>query len=187
MGYRPGNNGFELKFGIFYDFCKKAMENPEKDYYFIIDEINRGNVSKVFGELFMLIENDNRDDFVTMSYTGEPFTVPSNVYLIGTMNTADSSLAQLDVALRRRFGFVTLHPTFNEKWQRHLLQNGLTDSLVNRIIAAVSKWNNEITSDFQLGSGFEIGHSFFTTSLEGMAENTWFDSVIEFEIRPLPL
>lgn len=185
MGYRPSNNGFSLQYGIFYDFCKKAGENPEKDYYFIIDEINRGNVSKVFGELFMLIEKDKRDDFVTMGYSKELFTVPSNVYLIGTMNTADRSLAQLDVALRRRFGFVTLNPTFNEKWQKHLLQNGVSDLLMNRILAAVTKWNNEIISDFQLGTGFAIGHSFFTSSLDEMEETVWFENVIEFEIRPL--
>lgn len=185
MGYRPSNNGFSLQYGIFYDFCKKAGENPEKDYYFIIDEINRGNVSKVFGELFMLIEKDKRDDFVTMGYSKELFTVPSNVYLIGTMNTADRSLAQLDVALRRRFGFVTLNPTFNEKWQNHLLQNGVSDLLMNRILAAVTKWNNEIISDFQLGTGFAIGHSFFTSSLDEMEETVWFENVIEFEIRPL--
>lgn len=185
MGYRPSDNGFSLQYGIFYDFCKKASENPEKDYYFIIDEINRGNVSKVFGELFMLIEKDKRDDFVTMGYSKESFTVPSNLYLIGTMNTADRSLAQLDVALRRRFGFVSLSPRFNEKWQHHLLQNGVSLSMVNRILGAVERWNGEIKNDFQLGNGYAIGHSFFTTSLEGIDENVWFNGVIEFEIQPL--
>lgn len=185
MGYRPSDKGFSLQYGIFYDFCKKAAENPEKDYYFIIDEINRGNVSKVFGELFMLIEKDKRDDFVTMGYSKETFTVPNNLYLIGTMNTADRSLAQLDVALRRRFGFVSLSPSFNYKWQEHLLQNGLSLSMLNRILGAINRWNEEIANDFQLGNGYAIGHSFFTSSLEGMDENVWFEGVIEFEIRPL--
>jgi 5-methylcytosine-specific restriction enzyme B len=100
MGYRPDEQGFSLQFGVFYDFCDRALKNPEQDYYFIIDEINRGNLSKIFGELFMLIEHDKRDEFVTMGYSKQPFTVPSNVCLIGTMNTADRSLAQLEVALR---------------------------------------------------------------------------------------
>jgi 5-methylcytosine-specific restriction protein B len=120
MGYRPDEQGFSLQFWIFYDFCDRALKNPEQDYYFIIDEINRGKLSKIFGELFMLIEHDKRDEFVTMGYSKQRFTVPSNVYLIGTMNTADRSLAQLEVALRRRFAFVTLDPAFNEKWRRNL-------------------------------------------------------------------
>lgn len=104
MGYRPNEQGqFQLEYGVFYDFCERAIMNPEQNYYFIIDEINRGNLSKVFGELFMLIEKEKRDEYVTMGYSKEKFTVPENVFLIGTMNTADRSLAQLDVALRRRF------------------------------------------------------------------------------------
>ena len=122
--------GFLSSFGIFYDFCEKALENPENDYYFIIDEINRGNLSKIFGELFMLIEREKRDDFVTMGYSKKQFTVPSNVYLIGTMNTADRSLAQLDVALRRRFAFVSLVPSFNEKWKESMLEDGVSSDLV---------------------------------------------------------
>ncbi|MEH7415028.1 AAA family ATPase [Neobacillus drentensis] len=185
MGYRPDEHGFSLQFGIFYDFCQRALNNPEKDYYFIIDEINRGNLSKIFGELFMLIERDKRDEFVTMGYSKEPFTVPSNVYLIGTMNTADRSLAQLEVALRRRFAFVTLKPAFNEKWSRTIQESGVSDQMINRILFAVEKWNKEIAGDFQLGKGYEIGHSFFTMKPENMDENVWYSGILTFEIRPL--
>ncbi|MHA6252205.1 AAA family ATPase [Oceanobacillus sp. CAU 1775] len=186
MGFRPEEGGgFSLQPGIFHDFCLKAMENPEHKYYFIIDEINRGNLSKIFGELFMLIEGDKRDEFVTMGYSKEKFTVPSNVYLIGTMNTADRSLAQLEIALRRRFAFITLRPSFNEKWRAHLQSQGVSEALIERILYSVKKINDEIQSDFQLGAGYEIGHSFFTNISKGMDEQRWFEQVIKFELQPL--
>ncbi|MED4019158.1 AAA family ATPase [Sutcliffiella cohnii] len=185
MGYRPKENGFTLKYGIFYEFCKKAIENEEKDYYFIIDEINRGNLSKIFGELLMLIEQDKRDDFVSMSYNGEKFTVPSNVYIIGTMNTADRSLAQLEVALRRRFAFVTLTPNFNAKWREFLKGSGVSTHMLDRIQYAVDKWNTVIVNDYQLGQGYAIGHSFFTKKPDYLTEEIWFENIIQFEITPL--
>ena len=185
MGYRPKESGFYLKHGIFYEFCKRAIENQEKDYYFIIDEINRGNLSKIFGELFMLIEQDKRDEFVSMSYGGEKFTVPSNVYLIGTMNTADRSLAQLEVALRRRFAFVSLKPTFNEKWSHFLQGSGVTTHMIERIQFVVEKINKEIVNDYQLGQGYAIGHSFFTKKPDYLDEETWYNNIISFELTPL--
>lgn len=185
MGFRPDEHGFSVQYGIFYDFCQRALENPNKDYYFIIDEINRGNLAKIFGELFMLIEHDKRDEFVTMGYSKDKFTVPSNVYIIGTMNTADRSLAQLEVALRRRFAFVTLKPAFNEKWKRAVQASGVSDQMLARILSAVERINNEIVNDFQLGSGYAIGHSFFTAKPKHMDENTWFESILTFEITPL--
>ncbi|MCP8970845.1 AAA family ATPase [Ectobacillus ponti] len=185
MGYRPSESGFRLQEGIFYEFCRKAQENPELDYYFIIDEINRGNLSKIFGELFMLIEHDKRDEHVLLSYSKERFAVPGNVYLIGTMNTADRSLAQLEVALRRRFAFVTLKPAFNEKWRDTLRASGVSNRMAGRIEAAVQRWNEEITKDFQLGSGYEIGHSFFSIKPEYLDEETWFTNIVQFEILPL--
>src|SRR5699024_4718080 len=186
MGYRPDKQGgFYLRYGIFYDFCKRALVNPEKDYYFIIDEINRGNLSKIFGELFMLIEKDKRDDFVTMGYSKEKFTVPNNIYLIGTMNTADRSLAQLEVALRRRFAFITLTPQFNDKWKAFMQERDVSTAMIERILLATEKLNTEINEDFQLGRGYEIGHSFFTSTPRAMDENDWYDQIIEFEIKPL--
>lgn len=112
MGFRPASTGFELKKGPFYSFCKKAELDLENDYYFIIDEINRGNLSKIFGELFMLIENDKRGVSLQLLYSDEKFSVPENVYIIGMMNTADRSLAMLDYALRRRFAFFEFSPAF---------------------------------------------------------------------------
>src|SRR5690625_329329 len=186
MGFRPTEGqGFGLEYGVFYDFCTKATENPESNYYFIIDEINRGNLSKIFGELFMLIDGDKRDEYVTMGYSKEKFTVPGNVYMIGTMNTADRSLAQLEVALRRRFSFITLEPNFNGKWHRFLLDQKVSESVIDRIKMVIELINSEIRDDFQLGSGYEIGHSFFTNLPDTTDENTWFDQVMTYEIKPL--
>lgn len=186
MGFRPlEGEGFGLEYGVFYDFCKRAGENPEKDYYFIIDEINRGNLSKIFGELFMLIEGDKRDEYVTMGYSKERFTVPSNIYIIGTMNTADRSLAQLEVAMRRRFAFITLQPEFNQKWQLHLRNQNVSDTMINKIVSTIERINEDIRDDFQLGKGYEIGHSFFTNYPDRIDEDRWFYQVIQYEIKPL--
>lgn len=185
MGFRPDKQGFSLQFGIFYDFCQRAIENPGQDYYFIIDEINRGNLSKIFGELFMLIEKDKRDEFVTMGYSKKKFTVPANVHLIGTMNTADRSLAQLEVALRRRFAFMTLEPEFHEKWAATVMGDGVSSTMVERIVQSVSTINETIVSDFQLGKGYAIGHSFFTGKPEALDEEIWYQNIIRFEIQPL--
>lgn len=186
MGFRPDTEGkFALEYGVFHDFCSKAIDHPEKNYYFIIDEINRGNLSKIFGELFMLIENEKRDEFVTMGYSKEQFTVPSNVYLIGTMNTADRSLAPLEIALRRRFSFITLEPNFNQKWQQNLLTQGVSEEAIENILQLVENVNREISEDLQLGAGYEIGHSFFTNKPDKLSESRWIERVIQFEIKPL--
>ncbi|XKE94442.1 AAA family ATPase [Metaplanococcus flavidus] len=185
MGYRPKDTGFDLQYGVFYDFCQRALNNPEEDYYFVIDEINRGNLSKIFGELFMLIERDKRDEFVTMGYSKKKFTVPSNLHLIGTMNTADRSLAQLEVALRRRFAFVTLKPAFNEKWRQHMIKENVSAEMISKIQQTAEKLNHEIINDYQLGSGYAIGHSFFSAKPDDISEYNWFDGIMNFEILPL--
>jgi 5-methylcytosine-specific restriction protein B len=115
MGYRPDGSDFKLTDGIFYRFCQTAANHPDKEYFFIIDEINRGNMSKIFGELLMLIEKDYRGTKATMAYSGMPFSVPENLYIIGMMNTADRSLAMIDYALRRRFSFFEIEPGFNSE------------------------------------------------------------------------
>lgn len=160
MGYRPDGEGFKLTDGIFYRFCKAAENNPDKEYFFIIDEINRGNMSKIFGELMMLIEKDYRGTKATLAYSGMPFSVPENLYIIGMMNTADRSLAMIDYALRRRFSFFEIEPGFNsEGFQNYLksFKNDTFDSLIEQIKIL----NKEINEDDSLGSGFRIGHSYF--------------------------
>ena len=118
-----------------------------------------------------------------MGYSKAKFTVPSNVYLIGTMNTADRSLAQLEVALRRRFAFVTLEPVFNEKWSYDLQQSGVSDGIINRILLIVERINKEIVNDFQLGRGYAIGHSFFTSKPENMNETIWFEGIMSMKLH----
>ena len=193
QGYRPnGVSGFELKNGIFYNFCKRAQQDDQHDYFFIIDEINRGNLSKIFGELLMLIESDKRDKSfaVPLTYSCTPedrFYIPKNVHLIGTMNTADRSLAMVDYALRRRFSFVDLKPNFGEKFSKHLESKHVLPTLVKQIVERVTQLNVGITSDQKnLGAGFCIGHSYFCPNGNGVQFNqSWYEMIVKREIAPL--
>lgn len=160
MGYKPSGAEFELQRGTFYKFCISAANNPDKPYFFIIDEINRGNLSKIFGELLMLIEKDYRGDKIALAYSDEKFSVPKNVYIIGMMNTADRSLAMIDYALRRRFSFYDMHPGFqSEGFIKY--RNGLNNPRFGRLIEKVELLNKAIAEDESLGAGFELGHSYF--------------------------
>ncbi len=190
QGLRPGRNGFELRNGIFYSFCQQAHAHPEKPYFLIIDEINRGNLSKIFGELMMLIETDKRKKrfAVKLTYAEEDdaeFFVPPNLYLIGTMNTADRSLAIVDYALRRRFAFIELEPMFDEPFRSFLNQKGISGELVNHIIQSIIKVNHAIHTDPNLGHGFQIGHSYFCSFNGDGDESAWLGEVLRFEIKPL--
>ena len=184
-GFRPGgegNNQFVVKKGSFYRFCKKAGDDLENDYYFIIDEINRGNMSRIFGELFMLIEADKRGNALQLLYSDEKFSVPGNVYIIGTMNTADRSLALLDYALRRRFAFYDMKPGFETKGFREY-QELLNNAKFNKLISQIRILNENIARDDSLGEGFCIGHSYFC-DLKQITDNDLRD-IVEFEISPL--
>ena len=183
-GFRPtsAGSGFEIKKGSFYNFCKKAEEDLENEYFFIIDEINRGNLSKIFGELFMLIENDKRGNSLQLLYSDEKFNVPSNVYIIGMMNTADRSLAMLDYALRRRFAFYTMNPGFNSDGFR-AYKRKLASSKMDKLIACVESLNSVIAADDSLGEGFCIGHSYFCNIED--ATDTVLSNIVEYELVPL--
>lgn len=182
MGFRPSEKGFELKRGAFYNFCKDAEIDSENDYFFIIDEINRGNLSKIFGELFMLIESDKRGVEVQMLYSDEKFSVPDNVYIIGMMNTADRSLAMLDYALRRRFAFFDMKPGFETDGFRKY-RMGLASDKFDKLINCVENLNAAITADESLGEGFCIGHSYFCNLEKATDQNL--SGIIEFELIPL--
>ena len=188
MGYRPNENGFELKEGVFYKFCKEAEmdENKENKYFLIIDEINRGNISKIFGELFMLIENDKRGEEYALELVykdDEKFFVPENLYIIGLMNTADRSLAMLDYALRRRFIFIDIEPAFNKPQFKNDLENKNIDKdLINKIIEKFIKLNETIKSDKTLGKGYTIGHSYFCNRKNLNKED--YEDIINYEIAP---
>lgn len=185
MGYKPNGEGFELQTGIFYDFCKKAREDTSNNYYIIIDEINRGNLSKIFGELLMLIEKDYRGEknAIHLAYKkDELFYVPKNLYIIGMMNTADRSLAMMDYALRRRFCFFDMKPCFDNEAFKLYTDNLKSDSF-NNVIEAIKRLNQTITDDDSLGEGFVIGHSYFCN--QKSVENKWLERVVKYEIEPM--
>lgn len=190
-GYRPNSEGgFSLKKGVFYKFTQEAISNPDKNYYFIIDEINRGNLSKIFGELMMLIEKDKRgkDYEVSLTYqiNDEKFHIPENLYIIGTMNTADRSLAIVDYALRRRFAFIDIEPAFDNPTLRSHFQKYLGEEMTTKIINKIGKLNEDIAKDsLDLGKGYRIGHSYFTPTEEVQDVNTWYRMIIKMEIEPL--
>lgn len=183
-GYRPTENGFTIKKGSFYKFCKLAEDDDENDYFFIIDEINRGNLSKIFGELFMLIEKDKRGIELQLLYSDENFSVPPNVYIIGMMNTAARSLAMLDYALRRRFSFFTMKPGFNTiGFQTY--QDSLKSDAFKKLISCIKQLNSKIAADISLGEGFCIGHSYFCGLTAKTATVRTLTSIIEYELIPL--
>ncbi len=195
-GYRPTDSGgFDLQDGPFLRFCTRAREAPDRPHVLIIDEINRGNLSRIFGELLMLIEADKRDPAwaVRTAYAraDEPaFHVPPNLHLVGAMNTADRSLALVDYALRRRFAFSTVEPAFGSQgFDRHLADGGVPERMRRRIRTGLEALNRQIREHPQLGEGFQIGHSYFCRPPKGLADvaawNGWYTDVVRYEIEPL--
>ncbi len=195
-GYRPlpdKGGAFGLQDGIFYDFCQRAKNDPDHPHVFIIDEINRGNLSQIFGELLMLIEADKRgpENVLPLVYhkKDEPrFYVPKNLYLIGLMNVADRSLAMVDYALRRRFAFMSLKPQFKgDLFRKWLVDRGMDVDLVSLIVDRMVALNQEIADDTLLGENYQIGHSFFCPKgdkFEGLKRN-WYEAIVQTEILPL--
>lgn len=198
QGYRPNNEGkFTLKNGVFYNLvneaCKEynraklANEEPKK-FCIIIDEINRGNLSKVFGELMMLIESDKREKkwSLNLTYSDTKFYIPENLYIIGTMNTADRSLSMVDYALRRRFAFINLQPAFNnEKFKQYLVEKEKLDKqIVEDLINKYIKLNDYIKET--LGKDFMIGHSYFIgQQLDIDNFDEVYRDIVNYEIKPL--
>ena len=193
QGFRPkkDGSGFTLKDGVFYRFCQKALLDPERPYVFIIDEINRGNLSKIFGEVMLLIETDKRGPewAVSLTYSDESaskFHIPANVRILGMMNTADRSLAIVDYALRRRFAFKDVLPGFDSDKFRPLLESkGVESQVISAIQNKMATLNKEIESSVDLGRGFTIGHSFFVPFQNVTDSNVWYERVIKNEIDPL--
>ena len=187
QGWRPTETGgFELKNGVFFNFCKRAEKEPSDSFVFIIDEINRGNLSRIFGELLMLIESDKRgkDYAIPLRYDPNRFSVPPNVHILGMMNAADRSLSLVDYALRRRFAFETLRPAFkSEAFSNFLSGAGVEPDQLKRIIDTMNQINKLIENDRDLGKGFQIGHSYFVPDEE--PNLAWFDTVVQTQILPL--
>ncbi len=195
-GYRPQQDQaghFGLQNGVFFNFCEKARQDPDRDYVFVIDEINRGNLSQIFGELLMLIEADKRKSKFGMPllypYPNEPnFFVPDNLYIIGMMNLADRSLALVDYAVRRRFAFATLRSRFDSaEFRAWLTLRQMKPQLVDLIVHRLSSLNKQICDDEMLGPNYEVGHSFFCPNGDDLSgcDRGWYEAIVETEIVPM--
>lgn len=183
IGYKPNEDGgFYLRPGVFYNLCKRAQQHPDDKYFFIIDEINRGNLSKILGELMMLIEKDYRGETLVLPYNQEEFSVPKNLYIIGMMNTADRSLAMMDYALRRRFSFFEMKPGFST-YGFKAYQRSLANEDFAKLVSAIIDLNTVIESDDSLGSGFCIGHSYLCNKTD--VDSDWLKRVVKFDIAPM--
>lgn len=179
-GYRPAASGFVRTDGIFKRFCKDAADAPDEKFFFIIDEINRGNLSKIFGELLMLIEKDYRGQAATLPYSGRSFTVPKDLYIIGMMNTADRSLAMIDYALRRRFSFIDMEPGFDtDGFKEYMSSKG--SSTMKALVEEVKQLNVDIKE--KLGKGFCIGHSYFV--FDEPCSDELLKNIVNYDILPM--
>ena len=193
QGYRPQQNGLSLKDGFLLEFCRRAARDKDTTYVFIIDEINRGNLSRIFGELMMLIEPDKRGSAwsvpLTYATTAEAqFFVPENVYILGLMNTADRSLAVVDYALRRRFAFWYLKPQISSpRFRQMLIARGVPAQVADKLVNCLERLNKEIATDTaNLGAGYQIGHSYFCQDIpDGIEPAAWLSTIIETELVPL--
>ena len=189
QGIRPNNQGdFRLQNGKFYELCKKAEQNIDEDFVLIIDEINRGNLSKIFGELLMLIESDKRGEALDLTYSpDEKFSVPKNLYILGTMNTADRSIAMVDYALRRRFSFFDINPQIkSDKFSEFLSKRGVKKKIIEIIKKRLSVVNDKISSEVNnLGKGYQIGHSYFCPRISGNYGKEWYNRIIKYDVEPL--
>jgi 5-methylcytosine-specific restriction protein B len=181
-GFRPNDEGkFTIRKGVFYNFCKKAQGDSDNKYFFIIDEINRGVLSKIMGELMLLLESDKRGDKneMRLTYSQEPFAVPENVYVIGMMNTADRSIAMIDYALRRRFSFVTIEPAYGDPGFAASFKNNYAEA--ETVTEKMTKLNKYISES--LGEGYQIGHSHFCHKRP--LEKQDIDRIVKYEIAEL--
>ena len=189
VGLRPtAEGGFAAAEGVFARFCRRAAADPGRDYVFIIDEINRANISKAFGELLMLIEAEHRGEALRLPVSGELLSVPKRLHIIGMMNTADRGLALIDYALRRRFAFFEMRPALDHPgFLRHVEAVG--SARLEALVDVVRRLNQRIAEDEALGSGFQIGHSYLCLPAAGPENPAGTDadvtSVVRYELEPL--
>lgn len=190
-GYRPGGDGkLTLTDGVFLQVVEAARFQPDVDHVLTIEEINRGNPAQVLGEILTLIESSKRNKEAAMELAyprraGERVYVPENLYVIGTMNVADRSLALVDLALRRRFAFVNLVPGLNAAWEQWCLAKGMDAASIAHIRSEIEALNQEISQDSALGAQFQIGHSYVTPHEAVADAQAWFAEVVQSEIGPL--
>ncbi len=192
LGFRPDAAGrFHLVPGVLPLLCQRAAADPKRPYFLLIDEVNRGNVPRIFGELLLLLEADKRGPAHALRLPYAPaeaprFFVPDNLYVIGTLNLADRSLSPLDYALRRRFAFVAMRPQFGAPLRQFLAARQVPAALIDQLCTRMAALNQTIADDPELGPDFEIGHSYFCQPPPASAQApTWFHLIVEQEIGPL--
>lgn len=190
-GYRPGGDGrLTLTDGLFLQVVQTAIAQPDVEHVLIIEEINRGNPAQVLGEMLTLLESSKRSraEAMELAYSksrDEKVYVPDNLYVIGTMNLADRSLALVDLALRRRFAFVNLSPSLNGAWQRWCSDKGMDTATIGQIQTRLETLNKDISADRSLGAQFQIGHSYVTPHEPVTNPRVWFEEIVRSEIGPL--
>jgi 5-methylcytosine-specific restriction protein B len=191
-GWRPAGEGrLSLVDGILMQAIEAAASEPDRPFVLVIEEINRGNPAQIFGEMLTLLEDTKRrkEEAIELAYRrgDERVYVPKNLFVIGTMNVADRSLAIVDLALRRRFAFIDLEPRFGNVWRTWCTKRGLDEKMVSEIEARICALNLEIASTVSLGPQFRIGHSYVTPDIDERVTNSvsWYRSRVETEIGPL--